>query len=139
MSVFDQFTNADDLIEYLVLHTPESTTDDACHDAILVEYFFPLIGERFNYESDIYEDDIKTFKQQFPYEKFGLDREQSKKAIDKLRSIRAIIDYLVTRLSLEVKNELARQHLRRVWYEQNAQGNFNNFKRSIEPKYWFPQ
>jgi|GEM_PF-3663632 len=136
MLAFNQCTTPDELINFLVVQTPQETTDDACSDYLLVEEFFPIIGLRFETECDVYEEDIQRFKDQFPYEKFGLDREQTQKAIDKLRSIRAIVDRLVEQLPHEVKDELARQHLKRIWFEQNAGSDFEVFKRSVNPHYW---
>jgi len=136
MSVLNQFATPDELIDFLVVQTPQSTTDDACCDAMLVEHFFPEIGPRFEQECDVHEGDIEKFKDAFPYEKFGLDRERTRKAIDKLRSIRAIIDRVVEQLPVEVKNEIARQHIKRIWFEENAGSDFEVFKESVNPQYW---
>lgn len=132
----DGFDNVDDVIQFLIHDTPERTTNDSCHDALLVFDFFPMLGPSFAQCPNFEEEQVERFKETFGYERFGLDREAALKRIEKYRSIDRILDTLVMLMPAHIKQELMKRYLLEVWFNQNSKGNLEFFKSSLNRDYW---
>jgi hypothetical protein len=132
----DTLSSAEEIADFLVKRCSEKLKDDASHDAILVFDFFPRLGVEFHTSPDFSEDQVNKFKEQFDYERYGLDREATLKKIEKYRSIDRVLDTLVKILPANVKNDLMRRYLLEVWFEQNSKGDLEHFKSSLKKDYW---
>ena len=132
----DDLNSAEEIVDFLVKRCSKKLKDDAIHDAILVFDFFPRLGIEFHTSPDFSEDQVNKFKEQFDYERYGLDREAALKKIEKYRSIDRVLDTLVKMIPANVKNDLMRRYLLEVWFEQNSKGDLKHFKSSLKKDYW---
>jgi hypothetical protein len=132
----DNMNSVDEVIDFLVHQTPDRTTDASCYDALLVNEFFPQLGQDFHVCSDFTEEQVENFKNTFCYERFGLDRETSRKRIAKFRSIERVLDTLVMLMPVDIKQQLMKEYLLEIWFKQNSDGNLDHFKSNLNRKYW---
>jgi hypothetical protein len=132
----DDLNSVEEIIDFLVKHSSEKLKEDASHDAILVLDFFPRLGIEFHTSPDFSEDQVNKFKEEFDYERYGLDRELALKKIEKYRSIDRILDTLVKMLPANVKDDLMQRYLLEVWFKQNSKGDLEHFKSSLKRDYW---
>jgi len=136
MNWVDSFDNVDDVIRFLIHDTPDRTTDDACHDALLVFDFFPQLGPEFSQCPDFQEEQVERFKETFDYERFGLDKQATLKRIEKCRSIDKVLDTLVILMPADIKQQLMKRYLMEIWFDQNSGGDLKHFKNNLSRDYW---
>lgn len=135
MRSFDEIDNVDELIDFLVYRTPQQTTDDAVHDFVLVEHFFPHLQE-FDQRCEISSDEVENFKQQFDYSQLGIDKQTALLHISSMKSIDRIVDTLVQLTPNDVRQQIMKDHIQKIWFEQNTNGDFQKFKSNINLNYW---
>ena len=127
--------NIDDIIDVLIIKAPRCIVYDTVSDAILVEHFFSTLSN-FDQCIDIDENDITKFKEKFDYNLIGLKKQDAQQVIQNMRSINRIIDTLTEMIPQSKLEELARNHIKKVWFEQNAKGDLETFKQSLNYPYW---
>lgn len=130
-----QIDTFEELCEFLVKETPDKTTDDAVFDHILTSDFFSQLTD-FDQRSDITEEEVEFFKENFPYDVYTLDKEELQDKLKNYRSIRRVIDEIIEEIPKEVKENIMRQHIKDVWFEQNFNGDLQSFKNNLKTDYW---
>lgn len=136
MDWVNDLNTADEIVDFLVLQTPNRTTDAACHDALLVFDFFPQLGEDFQTCPDIEEEQVEHFKETFDYASVGIDPEVARSRIKNFRSITRILDTLVMLMPANIKQQLMRKYLLEIWLDQNSGGDLQHFKESLNRDFW---
>jgi len=132
----DGLSSVDEVIDNLVRNASEQTKKDASHDALLVFDFFPRLGPGFQTSPDFTKEQVQQFKDEFNYERYGLERETALKRIEKYRSIDQILDALVEMIPVEVREQLMRRYLLEIWFKQNSKGDLEHFRDSLKRDYW---
>lgn len=130
----DNAGSIDDVVDVLMSGSSKNSIRDTASDAILVDFFSRLSD--FDKRVDIDEEDIELFKKEFDFESIGIDRTKAQQAIKKMRSIDRIVDTLIDLMPQEILEDLARDHIRKIWFEQNVKGDLEAFKNSLNYKWW---
>jgi len=139
LSELEKITDGDEVIELLINGVPEQVISDGVSDYILVELFFPTLGETFNGREEVTGDEVENFKKGFDYETVGItgsELEKLVKKIEKMKSIDRIISLIEKRIPSDRKKEIIKDHIRRVWLKENFQDNLGGFISGLNREYW---
>jgi len=132
-----KLNNVDEIIRVLVLFSDKDVLSKAVHDAILVEYVFPLAGEDFKETPFIPIEAIEKFKQQFDYKKYGIiDEQKVRNEIQSMQNIDRIIDHIVSYMPEDKQEQLAIAHIKKVWFEKNSNSDINYFLNNLNKDFW---
>lgn len=134
VKALERAQTADEVFDFLIFNTPSRTTDSTVFDHILLSFFAGL--KDFEDRQDFDESEVEQFKVFFPYEEYGLNRERMLSKLKNYRSINRIVDEIVDEMSAETRNEVAREHLKKFWFEEACQSDLSKFVTALKPSYW---
>lgn len=134
VKALERARTTDEVLDFLIFNTPERTTNSSVFDHILLSFFAGL--KDFEDRQDFDEHEVDQFKVFFPYEEYGLNRESMLEKLKNYRSINRIVDEIVDEMPAETRNEIAREHLKKFWFEEACQGDLNKFVTALKPGYW---
>ena len=124
----------DEVLDYLVYHTSPEIIDQAVFDHLLFRFFSTLPD--FVGRTDFSEEEVELFKQQFPYQEFGLDGKRVPDTIKRFRSLNRILDTIVSMMPKENKTELAREYFHKFWYEKAFGSDLKQFVAALKKDFW---
>lgn len=137
---FDRLSEAktiDEVLDYLVYNTSPAIIDQAVFDHLLFRFFSTLPS--FDSRTDYSEEEVEAFKQQLPYQEFGIDGKQVLTITKRFRSINRILDTIVSLMPKENKFELAREYFYKFWYEKTFGSDLKKFVSALKKEFWTKQ
>jgi len=137
---FDRLSEAktiDEVLDYLVYHTSSAIIEKAVFDHLLFRFFSTL--PEFNSRNDYSEEEVEAFKQQLPYEEFGIDGKRVLAITKRFRSINRVLDTIVSLMPEENKLELAREYFYKFWYEKTFGSDLKKFVSALKKEFWTKQ
>ena len=139
MQTLQSKQNIDELINELLNASDSKVINDAAHDYILTEKFFPILGEEFETSPEVSEAKFEEFKKQFPYKDFGINEKEINKVqqmVEEGKSIDKVIDTIIEYIPDEKKDEIAHNYIKEVWFVQNCKSDMQTFITNVKPAYW---
>ena len=137
IATFDRLSEAktiDEVLDYLIYHTSPEIIDQAVFDHLLFRFFSTL--PEFDSRTDYSEEEVEAFKQQLPYEEFGIDGKKVLTITKRFRSINRILDTIISLMPTESKNELAREYFYKFWFEKAFGSDLNKFRSALKKDFW---
>jgi hypothetical protein len=137
---FDRLSEAktiDEVLDYLVYRTSSVIIDQAVFDHLLFRFFSTL--PEFDHRNDYSEEEVETFKQQLPYQEFGVDGKRVLTITKRFRSVNRVLDTIVSLMPKENKLELAREYFYKFWYEKTFGSDLKKFVSALKKEFWNKQ
>jgi hypothetical protein len=131
-------TDPDEVLGRLLDNAPNAI-NDAVHDHLLVEKFFPSLDETFKTRHLIRDEEVENFKKTFDYNSVGIkekELEALKKKVEKVKSIDRVLSIIEKHIPDDLKKQIVVGHLRKVWIEQNYSSDLRSFISSLNNNYW---
>lgn len=131
-------TDPDEILSRLLDNSP-NVINDAVHDHLLVDNFFPSLDESFKSRHLLRDEEVESFKKTFNYNTVGIKQEEQeaiKKKIEKIKSIDRVLSLIEKHIPEDFKKQIVIDHIKKVWIEQNYSSNLRNFISSLNNKYW---
>lgn len=131
-------TDPDEVVGRLLDNAP-NVVNDAVHDHLLVDNFFPSLDESFKSRHLLRDEEVDNFKKTFDYNSVGIKGEELdtlKKKIEKVKSIDRVLSLIEKHIPDDLKKQIVIGHIRKVWIEQNYGSDLRSFISSLNNNYW---
>jgi len=132
-------SDPDEVVGRLLDNSP-NVINDAVHDHLLVDQFFPSLDESFKSRHLLRDEEVENFKKTFDYNSVGIKGEEElasiKKKIEKVKSIDRVLSLIEKHIPDDLKRQIVVGHIKKVWIEQNYSNDLRSFISSLNNKYW---
>ena len=122
-----------------LLDNSPNVINDAVHDRLLVDQFFPSLDDSFKSRHLLRDEEVENFKKTFDYNSVGIkgeEQEALKKKIEKVKSIDRVLSLIEKHIPDDLKRQIVIGHIKKVWIEQNYSNDLRSFISSLNNKYW---